>query len=155
MKEKLYLETLTEFVRLRTSFERVTTPVAAQFGLTPIQAVTLHLISKTPSATVSGIIKELDLNQGNVSTVCKKLESDGFIRREKSSGDERISVIFLTKKGDAALAGMGAAMPCPIPGYNEHDNDEIRRATEGLEALKNIAQKLNTAICENEKKKEI
>ncbi len=150
MSEELCFETLTEFLRLRTSLDRILSPVTAQFGLTPVQTMTLHLISRSESATVGSIFREMDLNQGNVSSVCKKLESDGFIVRKKSPEDERRFVISLTEKGAGALRGIGEALPLSLPRCSHEDNEEVRRAIDGLEALKNIAGKLNRAINEKQ-----
>ncbi len=150
MTESIYFETLTEFMKLRTSVDRILSPVAALFGLTPVQSVMLHLISRSEGATVGSIFRELDLNQGNVSSVCKKLESDGFIKRQRSPDDERCFYITLTEKGTSALRGIEERLPCILPRCDAADNEEVRRAAEGLEALKNIAQKINRAINEND-----
>ena len=146
MKERLCLETLTEFLRLRTSLERILTPVTAKYGLTPMQATLLHLIAQSDNATVGSIFRELDLNQGNVSTLCKKLESEGFIKRSKNPDDERIILMTLTEQGRDALNGIESVLPGLLPKCAERDIEEGRCAVEGLEALKNIAMKINSEI---------
>ena len=150
MTESIYFEALTEFMKLRTSVDRILSPAAALFGLTPVQSVMLHLISRTEGATVGSIFRELDLNQGNVSSVCKKLENEGFITRRRSPEDERCFYITLTEKGTAALRGIEEKLPGILPCCSAADNEEVRRAAEGLEALKNIARKINLAIAEND-----
>ena len=36
MTESIYFEALTEFMKLRTSVDRILSPAAALFGLTPV-----------------------------------------------------------------------------------------------------------------------
>ena len=115
MTDSLHFEVLAEFLRLKTNLDRVLSPITAEFGLTPVQSVMLHLISRSESATVGSIFRQLDLNQGNVSSVCKKLEGDGYIVRNKSPEDERIYVISLTDKGNDALYGIARRRPGFLP----------------------------------------
>ena len=104
----LCLESLAELLKLRTNAERAVAPITQKYGLTPVQAVILHLINGYESPTVGTIFKALDLNQGNVSSTCKKLESDGFIERRRSENDERRVVLFLTEKGERSVRMIGS-----------------------------------------------
>ena len=150
MTDSLHFEVLAEFLRLKTNLDRVLSPITAEFGLTPVQSVMLHLISRSESATVGSIFRQLDLNQGNVSSVCKKLEGDGYIVRNKSPEDERIYVISLTDKGNDALYGIARRLPGFLPECAREDTEEMRRAADGLEALKNIVQRVNREISERQ-----
>lgn len=149
MTDNLYLETMAEFIRLRTSLERLVSPITADYGLTPVQSVTLHLISRSTDATVGGIIKQMNFNQGNVSSVCKKLESDGFISRSKSTGDERRYVISLTPKGEDALRGIESVMPSVLPRCTPEENEAFRRALDAVASLKSTLHRLNCEINKN------
>lgn len=139
---------MAEFLRLRNTLERIIAPIAAKYGLTPVQSVTLHLIAKSENATVGSIFREFDLNQGNVSTVCKKLEADGFIIRTKSVDDERKFVIALTEKGENAIHGIEDGIPAFLPFTDSEITREFSRLTDGLRILKDAAHGLNCAITE-------
>ena len=77
----LILETHEEFIRIRSGIERLMLPVIQDYGLTPTQVAVLNLIRKTDTPTVSKLFKILDFNQGNMSSLCKRLEADGFIKK--------------------------------------------------------------------------
>lgn len=68
-------------------------------GLAPQQAMLLITISKNQIQTVGDICKVFEIMQANASTMCKKLEKDGFINRTRDSGDERIVKLSITEKG--------------------------------------------------------
>ncbi|MDU5461206.1 MarR family winged helix-turn-helix transcriptional regulator [Anaerococcus vaginalis] len=47
--------------------------------------------------------KSIGVNGGNISNICKKLEKQGFVDRNRSDEDERVVNVKLTQKGfDAA-----------------------------------------------------
>ena len=102
----LALETLEELIRMKTGIDHLMFPLTQKFSITPMQATALYIIEKNPDATVSSIFKKLDLNQGNVSSMCKKLEADGFLKKNKCPLDERRYYLSLTPKGRAALEGI-------------------------------------------------
>ena len=85
----LISETQEEFIRIRSGIERLVSPVTQQYGLTTTQVAVLNLIRKSENATVSSLFRALDFNQGNMSSLCKKLEADGFIEKIKCHDDER------------------------------------------------------------------
>ena len=47
------------------------------------------------------ISKALYLDAGTLTPLLKKLESAGYLTRRRSTADERITLISLTKKGDS------------------------------------------------------
>ena len=151
----LALETMEELIRMKTGIDHLMFPLTQRFSITPMQATALYIIKKTPHATVSSIFKKLDLNQGNVSSMCKKLEADGFIVKNKCPSDERRHYLSLTEKGCDTLSGIEHLFI-----YDEANcwltKKEIEDAVNGLAALKHAAQKvsekLNTLI-ESEKDK--
>lgn len=143
MTKKFGFEALVEFLRLRSTLDKIIYPVAAKYSLTPIQAATLSFISKADSVTVGSLFRDLDLNQGNVSSLCKKLENDGLITRKKSTEDERIFYISVTEKGENILAAIEDELPFKFDKAPPEDEEDLRCAAQGLCALRNIANKIN------------
>ncbi len=151
----LALETMEELIRMKTGIDHLMFPLTQKFSITPMQATALYIIEKNPKATVSSIFKKLDLNQGNVSSMCKKLESDGFIEKSKCPCDERRYYLSLTKKGVDTLAGIEQLFI-----YDEANcwltPKELEDAINGLAALKHAAKKVSenlNNLNENEKEK--
>ena len=143
----LIMKTQQEFIRIRAGIERLMLPVAQEYGLTPTQAAVLNLIRGSEEATVSMLFKALDFNQGNMSSMCKKLEADGFITKVKSTDDERKCYLRLTKKATDSL--------CAINDFfanAENDRwitqEEFAAAENAVETLRTTAAKVNLKLAE-------
>ena len=143
----LISETQEEFIRIRSGIERLVSPVTQQYGLTTTQVAVLNLIRKSESATVSSLFRALDFNQGNMSSLCKKLEADGFIEKMKCPDDERKTYLSLTDKGIEALNG--------IDNFFDFDSDEsdswlsaeeFHEAERAVLVLRNAARKINKKL---------
>ncbi len=141
------METHEEFIRIRTGVERLMLPAAQSYGLTPTQVAVLNLIRKNGRATVSSLFKALDFNQGNMSSMCKKLEADGFITRVKCTDDERKSFLTLTEKATDALEGIDRVFT-----FDDSESwittEEFESAVEAVAVLRAVAQKINSKLIE-------
>jgi DNA-binding MarR family transcriptional regulator len=101
MKERLLKKQLWDMIRLtNTNFETAYKPIVEIHGLTTLQSRVLIAINEFEEPTVGNVSKIIDMSSPNASNLCKKLEQDGFIRRTRSSRDERVVVLKLTEKGD-------------------------------------------------------
>lgn len=63
------------------------------------QYVTMLAVWEADGRTVSELGQVLSLDSGTLSPVIKRLESDGWVRRERSGDDERIVRVFSTPRG--------------------------------------------------------
>ncbi len=144
------LEVVTNFIQTRISFERIMIPITQQFGLTPLSSVTLNLIAHQENPTVSSIFKTLDLNQGNVSSMCKKLENDGFILRCRCKTDERSVVLIITEKGRAALDGVERTLRAHFGDEQTVSRKDFMEALSGIETLKRIVQSVEKHVYKKE-----
>lgn len=88
---------------VKVGAEKVLHPIVQPEGLTVIQTYVLFAVQKYEIITVGNLSKIFEINQGNVSTTCKKLERLGFIYRVRQSEDERIVSLSLTEHGRQAL----------------------------------------------------
>ena len=139
------METNEQFIKIKAHIERLIQPAAAYYGLTPTQVCVLNIIRKSGSTTVSDIFKALEFNQGNMSSLCKKLEADGFIKKTKAVEDERKCYLSLTEKAHEALSGVDTIFSC-----SEDDcwlsKEEFERAGEAFEVLNATAKKINERL---------
>jgi DNA-binding MarR family transcriptional regulator len=104
MKERLLKKQLWDMIRLtNTNFETAYKPIVEIHGLTTLQSRVLIAINEFEEPTVGNVSKIIDMSSPNASNLCKKLERDGFIRRTRSSRDERVVVLKLTEKGEKTL----------------------------------------------------
>ena len=75
------------------------TPWLKQLGITYTQYITFLVLWEKDGLTVGEICDRLMLDNGTVSPLLKKMEGAGFIKRTRSSEDDRVVVITLTNQG--------------------------------------------------------
>lgn len=88
---------------LKTHLDAAFQPIAESEGLTVMQARILIEIKSSEQATVGRVSRLMGENHGNCSSLCKKMEQAGFVRRIRSKADERIVILQLTPQGDQAV----------------------------------------------------
>lgn len=89
--------------RLKTSIEEIILPVVQPYGLTILSTAILLIIDCQKNITIGGVNHFLKINQGNLSTMCKKLEKKGFLSRIRDKEDERVVLLTLTKYGQETI----------------------------------------------------
>lgn len=75
-----------------------------QTGLTTPQLVIIGAIGKHKEPTVSDIAKEVSLSLATVTTILNRLESNGYVNRQRSAIDRRRVIVTLTEQGENVLA---------------------------------------------------
>ena len=85
--------------KLHSSFGKVFEILIKDEEITKNQAVALIAIERVDDISIQKLSFLLELNQGNTSTTCKKLEQMGYLKRIRSKEDERIVNIVLEDKG--------------------------------------------------------
>ena len=75
------------------------TPYLKELGLTYTQYITFLVLWERDGVSVSEIGSRLMLDNGTLSPMLKKMEQAGYIGRERSSDDDRVVIVSLTKKG--------------------------------------------------------
>ena len=74
-------------------------PFLDPLGLTYTQYIAMMAIWSAESMSVKELGAQLGLDSSTLTPVLKKLQSDGYITRERSTEDERVMVATLTDKG--------------------------------------------------------
>lgn len=77
------------------------TPYLKPLGLTYTQYVVMMVLWEQETVNVGQLGDILRLDAGTLTPLLKKLEAAGYVTRERSKEDERITIISITKKGDA------------------------------------------------------
>lgn len=75
------------------------TPYLKELGLTYTQYIVFLVLWEKDGITVGEICEKLMLDNGTVSPLLKKMEQAGYITRMRSSEDDRVVLISLTKEG--------------------------------------------------------
>ena len=101
MNEAERFSVLTMFQTLKAKTSRLLDPVVQSEGLTLLQACVLgHLYWQ--DAAVGDISELAVMDQANASSLCKKLEREGFLTRTRQASDRRVVILSLTPKGREA-----------------------------------------------------
>jgi DNA-binding MarR family transcriptional regulator len=101
---------IEDLIRLITAgMGNVFGSVVESFGLTMVQARILMEIERCNLSTVGNLGSTVGLSSGNASTMCKKLEKAGFVKRIRNSEDERYVKLELTELGLETIKKIDAA----------------------------------------------
>ena len=91
------------------------TPYLKPLGLTYTQYIVFLVLWEKDGITVGEIGERLHLDNGTLTPLLKKMEKAGYISRERSSKDERVVVISLTREG-ADLKKKAREIPFKVGG---------------------------------------
>jgi DNA-binding MarR family transcriptional regulator len=112
-------------------------PVLAPLGLTHPQYLVMLALWEHAPVSVRDLSHLLQLDPGTLSPLLKRLESTGYLRRERNPHDERALAVELTQEG-RALRRKALAVPPAIVERLGMDVDELkelqRRLTQVIEA---------------------
>lgn len=86
---------------LNIAINRVYRPVLDQLGITYPQYLVMSALWQNDGQTIGAIAERLALESSTITPLVKRLESAGFVRRERNPQDERQVIVTLTEKGRA------------------------------------------------------
>ena len=76
------------------------TPYLSPLGLTYTQYIVLMVLWEKESVNVGQLGSILHLDAGTLTPLLKRLEKSGYVTRERSKEDERVTVIKITPEGN-------------------------------------------------------
>ncbi|MCG2792209.1 MAG: MarR family transcriptional regulator [Weeksellaceae bacterium] len=114
-------------------------PILKDIGLTYPQYITMMALWEKDEQTVSQVGKILQLDNGTLTPLLKRLESKEFLVRKRSEDDERIVNIYLTEKGKK-LKSKAVNIPSDLAKAMHINLDEMQQ----LKTLsEKVVQKIN------------
>jgi MarR family transcriptional regulator, organic hydroperoxide resistance regulator len=81
------------------AYGRAYKPILEQLGLTYTQYIAIVALWERDNQTVSGLGEQLFLESNTLTPILKKLETMGYLRRQRDPSDERQVIISLTDAG--------------------------------------------------------
>lgn len=93
-------------------------------GLTYTQYISMMVLWEEGKVSVRDLGKKLHLDSGTLTPLLKKLESKGYLKRERSTADERVVIACITEEGrklKRAAAKIPQAMSQEISEYPMED----------------------------------
>ena len=103
-------------------------------GLTYPQYLVMMVLWESDGITVKNIAEHLHLDSPTITPLLKRLESCGFVNRQRNASDERVVNIFLTDAGrniQAQVADMQKGVACQT-GMPEPQFIELRSTLQQL-----------------------
>ena len=100
-------------------------PYLDNIDLTYTQYITMMVLWEKKTVNVKTLGECLYLDSGTLTPVLKKLESKGYITRERSNEDERNLVVSITPKGEE-LKDKAVEIPVEIGSCVKLSPDEAR-----------------------------
>ena len=100
----------------------------SHIGLTYPQYLVMMVLWETDGITVKTIAEHLHLDSPTITPLLKRLESCGFVSRQRNAKDERVVNVFLTDAGrsiQARVADMQKGVACQT-GMQETQFIELR-----------------------------
>ena len=137
MKGGEQISILAVFQTLKTKTTRLVDPIVQAEGLTPLQArVLLHLCCR--DAAVGDISEITGMGQANTSSLCKKLEREGFLTRRRSCSDRRVVTLSLTDKGRETMNRLQRRLDHYLTLVNARPAEEREELIRGLNAVEQM-----------------
>ncbi|MBB2696759.1 MarR family transcriptional regulator [Rhizobium phaseoli] len=145
MQDPMKLDDLICFAVYTAShaLNRVYKPLLDTLGLTYPQYLAMVALWEQDGQTVGGLGEKLFLESSTLTPLLKRLESAGYIRRERSSEDERVVVIRLSEEG-SRLKEKAIGIPGCIVEASGRDAANLTRLQAEIVALREALNKSGT-----------
>jgi MarR family transcriptional regulator, organic hydroperoxide resistance regulator len=113
-------------------------------GITTLQGRILIEIQQNGSHTIGSLASRLHIAGTNISTMCKKLESKGFIERVRDESDERVVKVALSQKGIRVVEEINQELIEKITHSIQGETDQsLREIINGLKKLNELLEKMD------------
>ncbi len=107
--------------------------------MTYAQAMILLNLYMTGAQSITGLSESMCSVKGNISPICKRLESNGYIRRWRDESDQRKLTVELTHSARELIREKlldPAGESCP-----QSDKDEILKGLQMLQEYLSVANR--------------
>ena len=119
------------------------TSLSDRYGLTSLQVRILVEIREQGAHTIGTLASRLNMAGTNISTMCKKLEKEGFLERARNPEDERVVKVVLSEQGMAAVSEINEALLDKISSSIKEESDAaLRDMIAGLKKLNELLEKM-------------
>lgn len=145
MTKEIMLKEVWQLMRtIHDAKEWVVSPFSKELGITTLQLQAMIEIQESGELSLNQLAAALDANSGNTSTMCKKMEKNGFLVRQRREDDERFISLFLTEKGEAVLNDLDRRIEETYqPIFHNIPEDRLIQIYKGTQALKDVMLQIN------------
>jgi DNA-binding MarR family transcriptional regulator len=104
--------------------QRLYTPLLEQTGLTRLRFAIVHLASQQAPLTLTELTKLLDMPKSNVTYHVDWLEEAGYVARQASADDRRVTYLAVTPKGMEVVERLPAMIKARVARFAESVSPE-------------------------------
>jgi MarR family transcriptional regulator, organic hydroperoxide resistance regulator len=130
------LEVLTKFRRVINSNKRHFKWVEQQTGVNGVMVGVLCKLGQSPGLRVSDLAETMAIHQSTASNLLDKLQQQGLIERDRSTEDQRVVRLRLTRSGEALVKRI------PQPSQGLLQEALFRLPPAALQGLNNLLDQL-------------
>ena len=140
-----FKEIIWEYTRkINESTNSIVSPLCTPYGLTIMQLRILMELSRNSSHSIGTLANKTFAAETNISSMCKKLESMGFIVRSRDRKDERVVNVNLTENGINTVEIISKALDTLIMKQVEDQPQEsIEQIVNGVKKLSDLLEKVS------------
>lgn len=95
---------------INEDIDKVFRPLADAQHITMIQMRLLIELYRGGNHTIGSLAKAISLTGGNASAMCKRLETEGYLKRVRGISDERVVNLRLTELGERTVSKIEACL---------------------------------------------
>ena len=110
------------------AYGRAYKPLLDELGLTYTQYIAIVALWEQDGQTVSGLGEKLFLESNTLTPILKKLETMGYLRRQRDPTDERQVLVSLTDAGRGLREKLGARNLVKASGLSPEEFPKLQKA---------------------------
>lgn len=114
------------------AFGRAYKPLLDELGLTYTQYIAIVALWEQDNQTVSSLGEKLFLESNTLTPILKKLETMGYLRRQRAAADERQVLISLTDAGRGLREKLGGRNLVKASGLSPEEFPRMQKAVVAL-----------------------
>jgi DNA-binding MarR family transcriptional regulator len=140
-------ETIQSLRRIFKAIQDYSQEVSGSFGITGPQLWALKIVSQHPDLALGELSRKMYLHPSTVTGVIDRLESKGYVVRDRDLADRRVVKVKLTPAGQ----DLAAKAPNPIQGKMIYglmklSENELNIIYESVKRLAEIAEAENVKV---------
>ncbi|WP_181995739.1 MarR family transcriptional regulator [Clostridium sp. AM58-1XD] len=134
---------ITSFLILQVYADESLGPVCREHGVTVQQFHILMELDEHPMQKAGDLSDTVGVLRGNMAGICKKMEQNHWIVRERSQKDERVVLISLTEEGRRVKREVAKEAESRLESIFANEPEEtFNTIFAGLDALGKLMEKL-------------
>ncbi|MBR1236834.1 MarR family transcriptional regulator [Bradyrhizobium sp. AUGA SZCCT0177] len=110
------------------AFGRAYKPLLDELGLTYTQYIAIVALWENDNQTVSSLGEKLFLESNTLTPILKKLETMGYLRRQRDAADERQVLVSLTEAGRGLREKLGGRNLVKASGLSPEEFPKLQKA---------------------------